>query len=647
MDIKIKSIKLLNFKGQRNTCLEFDGQNKCLLGANATGKTSIFDAFTWVLFGKDSKGAAQFDIKTLTPEGDVIWRLPHSVTVELLVDGKLIMLRKEYEEKWVKTRGETDETFRGHEVNRFWNDVPCTAGEYDKKVAELCEESLFRLITNPSHFNSLDDKEKMRLLNMLEGNTTDEQFMATSKDFANFLNILDGKTLDEYKRELAAKAHTTNTEIATLHTRLDEVNHNMPEAQDWASIEAEIAKCDTDIARIKGLQADAAKLSEEHGKKRLQIQEAINTETFKLKQHESDIRNEINKDYYKQAEQQRDLQNRLEALQQELAGLRHNINTLTERRERLYGRLEVLKGEYKVIHSETFTFDESKGICQTCNQQLPFDDIEATRQTLLNNFNTNKAARLQANIDDGTNVQSEIKGVNDLLAKHEANFGEIEAKIKELTDNPILSQKLQLSDPASAIESDADIIYIRTKIDELQKQLNDAPVTTQANDYAVKEREIQEIKSALEKRLYIRATIESAKTRLGEIEGAIRKNSQYLLDLQHDQNTIAEIQKAKALYVESRINSQFNVVRFKMISDQVNGGERQVCETTVNGVPYQSLNNAARINAGLDIINAFCRFNDITAPVFVDNSEAVNELLPMKSQVISLRVTDDQILTLK
>lgn len=254
MDIRIKSIKLLNFKGQRNTSLEFGGENRSLLGANATGKTTMFDAFTWALFGKDSKGATQFDIKTLTPEGEVIWRLPHSVTVELLVDGKLTKLRKEYEEKWVKTRGETEETFRGHEVNRFWNDVPCTAGEYDRKVAELCEESLFRLITNPSHFNSLDDKEKMRLLNMLEGNTTDEHFMVASKEFADFLNILNGKTLDEYKRELAAKIHATNTEIATLHTRLDEVNHNLPEEQDWAAIEKDIAECDTQIQRLKGLQ---------------------------------------------------------------------------------------------------------------------------------------------------------------------------------------------------------------------------------------------------------------------------------------------------------------------------------------------------------------------------------------------------------
>lgn len=638
---------MLNFKGQRSTSLEFDGQNRSLLGANATGKSTAFDAFTWALFGKDSKGATQFDIKTLTPEGEVMWKLPHSVTVELLVDGKLVTLRKEYEEKWVKTRGETEETFRGHEVNRFWNDVPCTAAEYDKKVAELCEESLFRLITNPSHFNSLDDKEKMRLLNMLEGNTTDEQFMAASKEFADFLNILDGKTLDEYKRELVQKIHNTNTEIAKLHTRLDEVNHNLPEEQDWAAIEAEVAKCNKELARLKGLQADAAKQSEELGRERVRIQEEINTETLKLQARERTLRENINADYYTKSATKRELQGQFDGLRQELGGIQRNIETLTSRRQALLERLDVLKGEYRAIHAETFTFDESKGICTTCKQPLPAADVETTRQTLLGNFNTNKATRLQANIDNGKNVQAEIKGVEELLSKHHADAESTSKRLLDLENNPVLLQELKPADPAPAIESDASIAEIRANIATLKDQLTAVPTTVGDNNYAAEEREWQAKKSDLERVLYVRTTIESAKTRLAEIEDGIRANGQRLLDLQRDQNTIAEIQKAKALYTESRINSQFNLVRFKMVDPQVNGGERQVCETTVNGVPYASLNNAARINAGLDIINAFCRFNGTTAPVFVDNAEAVNELLPMESQVISLLVTNDKVLTLK
>lgn len=646
MDIRIKSIKLLNFKGQRSVALEFNGENKSLLGANATGKSTIFDAFTWALFGKDSRGATQFEIKTLAPTGEVMWRLPHSVTVELLVDGHPTTLRREYEEKWVKTRGETEETFRGHDVNRFWNDVPCSAGEFDKKVAELCDESLFRLITNPAHFNTLDDKEKMRLLNTLEGNTTDEQFMA-AREFASFLRVLNGKSLEEYKRELAAKIHTANTEIAKLHTRLDEVNHNLPEDQDWATIEAEVAGCDKEIARLKGLQSDAAKRSEVSGKERLRIQEEINAETLKLTSRENAIREDIGAEYYRQSAARRELLGEFNGLRQEFVGIKRNSDILISRRQSLGERLEVLSLEYNMILAETFTFNESLGVCSTCRQPLPADSVEGVRQKLLENFNTNKAARLQANIDDGKNVQGEIKSIEELLSHHKADAESISRRLVELESSPTMLQQLTQPDPAPAIEADAELATMRAKIDSLREQLAAAPASAQSNDYGGEEREWARKKAELERRLYVRSTIDNARARIVEIENSIRTNAQYLLGLQRDDNTIKEIQKAKALYIESRINSSFNLVRFKMVTDQINGGNRQVCEATVGGVPYASLNNAARINVGLDIINAFSRFNGITAPVFIDNAEAVNVLLPMPSQVISLIVTDDKELTIK
>jgi hypothetical protein len=197
------------------------------------------------------------------------------------------------------------------------------------------------------------------------------------------------------------------------------------------------------------------------------------------------------------------------------------------------------------------------------------------------------------------------------------------------------------------MSEDADCNIMQLKIAELKEQLAATPTGATTNEHSVELRQWEDKKSGLERRLYVRSTIATARGRIAEIEGAIRSNGQRLLDLQRDENTIKEIQKSKALYVESRINSQFGMVRFKMVADQINGGDRQVCETTVGGVPYSSLNNAARINAGLDIIRAFSQHFGVTAPVFVDNAEAVNELLPMQSQVISLVVTDDKSLTLK
>ncbi len=232
--------------------------------------------------------------------------------------------------------------------------------------------------------------------------------------------------------------------------------------------------------------------------------------------------------------------------------------------------------------------------------------------------------------------------MDELLADHRANVERLTQKISALEIDPLLSQELTPLDPNPTIEADAEVAAIQGKIVELQGQLDATQATTPSNNYATEEQEWTTKKSELERRLYVRSTIASAHKRITEIENSIKTKGQTLLNLERDLNTIKEIQKAKALSVEERINSMFSIVRFKMVADQINGGDRQVCETTVGGVPYASLNNAARINAGLDIINAFCRFNGTTAPVFVDNAEAVNELLPMESQVISLIVTNDK-----
>ena len=644
MDIRIKSLHAVNFKGIRDLRLDFNGENRTLHGANATCKTSCFDAFTWTLFGKDSKGASAFEIKTLTPDGEVMWKLPHSVTVELLVDGKLTTLRREYEEEWVKQRGGTEEVFKGHKVNRFWNDVPCSAAEFDKKVAELCEESLFRLITNPAHFNSLDDKEKMRLLNTLEGNTTDEQFMAAS-EFADFLRVLDGKSLDEYKRELAAKMNKVNEDIKSSHTRLDEVKRGMPEEQDWAAIEAEIKECDTEITRLKGLQTDAAKQSEESGKARAKIQNDINTETEKLENRKRTMRSEARAEYNRLSDEKERLVERKRSLEKSLAESRRIFDESEKKNSDLSLKLSQLSEAYKRIHARVFEFDEASQVCPTCKQLLPAEDIENQRQILLENFNTDKARMLEENVKDGSRASEERESARRLIDHHDKEMARLNKEISEINANPLLSQTLEEpSDPD--FTADPEIATIQSRIDELRKKLDENPVAVSITSTAF-EMQVQEAKKQeLQKRLYVRGTIAEKRNRISEIENSIKTNGQTLTELERDANTIKEIQKAKALSVEARINSMFSIVRFKMVADQINGGDRQVCETTVGGVPYSSLNNAHRIMAGMDIITAFSRHFAVTAPVFVDNSEALNEVPAMDCQVICLRVTDDKTLTL-
>jgi hypothetical protein len=86
-----------------------------------------------------------------------------------------------------------------------------------------------------------------------------------------------------------------------------------------------------------------------------------------------------------------------------------------------------------------------------------------------------------------------------------------------------------------------------------------------------------------------------------------------------------------------------------MFSQQLNGGEKPDCIliSKSTGAKFMDTNNADKINIGLDIINTLCEFNGVCAPIFVDNAEGINQLLPVNSQLIRLIVTLDKELIIK
>ena len=89
MDIRINKLTLQNFKGIKSLVINADGNSLDIFGDNATGKTTVFDAFTWLLFGKDSLGRADFGIKTQDSNGNVIHNLEHSVECELAIPDQI------------------------------------------------------------------------------------------------------------------------------------------------------------------------------------------------------------------------------------------------------------------------------------------------------------------------------------------------------------------------------------------------------------------------------------------------------------------------------------------------------------------------------------------------------------------------------
>ena len=176
-NVKLMELSLLNFKGIRKIRVRF-GDETYVYGRNATGKTTLMDAFLWLCFRKDSQGRTDHEIKTLDSNNQPYRKLEHEVTGMFEVDGEKIELKRVYREKWVKKRGSAKEEFTGHEVEHFWNGVPLSETEYKAKIAELFDENVFRLVTNTSYFNSLKWQDRREVLVQIAGEVSDDEVFA-------------------------------------------------------------------------------------------------------------------------------------------------------------------------------------------------------------------------------------------------------------------------------------------------------------------------------------------------------------------------------------------------------------------------------------------------------------------------------------
>lgn len=646
--IKIKSMHFVNFKGLREFAIEFDENVTRVLGRNGSGKTTIFDGFTWLLFGKDSEDRKDFNIKTLDENGVAIPQLPHEVSAVINVDGNDITLRRVYVEKWVKRRGAVSAEFTGHTEERYYNDVPCTMKEYNEKIAELCSEQVFKFITNPTYFSrQKTDVQRAMLIRMADG-ISDADIAAGNDDFTALLAQLTGKTLDEYKREVASKRSKLKAEIETLPDRIDERKRDVPEAEDWSAIESEIDKLARDKSEIDAEIADAAVAMRKASDARMAIVAELNDVRAKKMRREYEVKEAALAEWRKRKSEHQALLAGIESDSREIARLQQQRDSMTNTHNRLLNEREQLIAEYRAIKSLTLNFSESDFVCPTCHRRYDVAEIESREQEITVAFNERRAKRLEENKHKGLAVRSHIDTLVEQQKTLTEQINQLQKSVIKGKQQPLYNESYD-NEPSThdAIANDCEYIALCERETSLQEQSNSA-LQEQSNSSLQEQSNMLAGKiTELRVRLSKRDIIERNNARIAELEEQLRTQNAELARLEGIEYTIAQFSKARINAVEQRINSMFKIVRFKMFAKQINGGEVETCEATVNGVPYNNgLNSAMRIIAGLDIINAICKFEGVTAPIFIDNAESVNDIPETVSQLIALVVTDDATLTI-
>lgn len=643
----IKSMKLTNFKGLRDFTVEFNDSMTSILGKNGSGKTTIFDAFTWLLFGKDSEDRKSFNIKTLDESGVAIPRIPHEVSAILLVDGEEISLCRRFNEKWTKKRGSATEEFQGHEEERLYNDVPMSVKEWNEKISAICTEQVFKFITNPLYFSAQKADTKRAMLFRMAGTISDEDVAAGNEDFKTLLANLTGKTMDEYKREISAKKRRIKAELDGIPERIDERKRDMPSAENWLLLDADLEAKNNALSEIEKAITDKSQAYTNASNKRMELSKKLSELKQNKMSREFEVKNSVLKEYNSQLSEQKELAGNIEVAERELARVKTEMKGYQDDLEALKSKREKLIKEWKEIKARKLSFDDNEFICPTCKRQFDIDEIERRQNEITENFNAKNASDLEENNRKGQNVKQSMADTESLIKKCEERISEVEGRIKELKENPLYGKTLTAPDATPYIEEDEQCRKIAIEIANIETELN-APIDIpDTEEFTAKKQTIVSEIDDIKKKLAKKETIERNEARISELEKLFKEQSEELAELEGIEFTIAAFSKARIEAVESRINGLFSIVKFRMFEQQINGGEVETCEATVNGVPYSDLNNAMTINAGLDIINAICKAEGVSAPIFIDNAESVNKLLDTQSQMIRLVVTDDESLNIQ
>lgn len=645
-EIILRRLRLLNFKGIRNLVIDFDEHETNIFGANGSGKSTVFDAFYWLLFGKNGNERKDFNIKTLGKDGRAIERLPHEVEAVIEVDGQEITLKKTYNEIWAKKRGSAVETFNGHSIECFYNEVPVKATEYADKVDEICNEQVFKLITSPIFFSSQRRDVQRAMLLQLAGEISTEDLVKENPEFQEIVNELTGKTLEEYKREVASKKRKIKEGVESIPARIDERLRDMPLERDWEQIEADIKSTQVRIDELDAQLSDRSKgyqeILREHEKAVSQHAEASRS----LSCIRAEMEGKLLAEYYTAKREHESALSREATMMNDRRIKGISLPRLETELAELTATKEQMLADYKKIIAEKFVVDPDALCCPTCKRQYETDESEAIIERMSQSFEDDKKRRKNSNIAKGKEIAAKIVAIEaEIKAIKDAIFN-IDEDLSILRASETYKNEPSRPNVEDEINNSPEVIAL-VKEEERLKELASKPVNLpDDNDLKELKKAATEELVALRSQLKDRDIIASNNERIEALKKEYQEGQAEITRLEGIEFTIQQFGKARIEQVEERINSQFSIVRFKLFEKQINGGEVETCEAMVNGVPFADLNNAGQINAGLDIINAICKNFGIVAPIFIDNRESVTDIISTPSQVINL-IVDSNCKTLK
>lgn len=658
--ITLLSMDIQNFKGCTGRTIDFADKTK-ICGANATGKTTIFDAFTWLLFGKDSLGSSDFDIRPLGADGKMIDNIEISVESRIFVDGEEYTLKKVQKQVWRKKRGTDTKEFQGN-VNEFEiNGYPKSQKEFKEFIYGIVDEDVFNLITNPIAFTNLPWKKQREILMKFVGTFSDVEIAETfGEKYAKLIPELKIAGTDDILKKYTKAKNALNKDMVEIPARIDEISKQLVIA-DVGALEVEKTAKEVALQKVEEELSGGNSNLDKVGTKReevlnlkFKLSEIQNGENQKLIEASMSIRNDVNDKEMQLSRIKREIANKADEIQDA-----HRKYELQEReKNRLLVEWKSEKSRAYPVLTPLEPLSEDSFVCPTCGQKLSeevrqkkIDDYEARKEAYESKYEKEKAEFekqrseriVQIEIDGKAAAASrdKFKALEESLRKEMDKLNVELAALQGEYDTA--KEKLDKFPKVADVSENVEYKAITEKISELEREIEELSADTSGRleleaKKAVLKDDIADISAKI-----LAADNTKVKERIAELEAEQKEVGQKIASQEMMIDLVEDFIREKMNMISEKINGMFKIASFKMFENQINGGLKETCECTVNGVPLSSLNNGHRIVAGLDIISSLSNSYGISCPIFVDNAESINEFnIPeMNSQMIFLTVTED------
>lgn len=644
MEIKFKKIRIRNFRGLVSFDANLEGRSVRISGANGLGKSSVADAITWVLFGKDSRRRTAFPIDPVDDEGRIIHNLDVSVELQMLIDGQPTTLRRRRQEKWVQKRGMTREQLDGHQTTCYIDGRPLPSSDFSSHVDTIVKEELFRALTTPDYFPSLPMDQQYRLLVKIVGTRTLAEIAAKDEEALKVVDELGQRSIDQYRQGLTYDLQRTRKELETIPVRLSEVQGFIEQvkakgadgktAQRHAKgIEEKLRQVTQEIDSMAGVvRAENARYNDQ----RAYIQQ--------LRQQRAAIEDRVEKQNREARTLHQSLvckaKEELEVTEERHTAAKTMLGLHERRLKDLEQQLTDFRSRWEEVERLSFSWNAEEAVCPTCGQPLPQDQADQKRVEAEMRFNERKMRQQDALDEEGKKLAASKQRLQDLSAAAREEM----ATAERLT--PEARERLSKAEAEPIEQADyhdaSDWQRLTAEIDQRVKELEQTTQAQEPPQLAALRTEEQAYRKELR---LLEQTIDRSK----QIDEYIRREK----ELQKQRTTLSgevarmqtrleaaeRLQLMEANDLQKRVNDLFPSVRFRLSRELLNGREVGHCELSVDGVPYSGLSTSERINAGLELINAIARHYNIVAPIVIDNAEAVNKVAPTIGQQILLEVS--------